>query len=604
MPSLTSNSTSTRAVKPALRALCAAVLIAAQALTPPVAHAQLLPGMGDGGEMTAAAERRLGDQIARELFRDSDYIDDPVIVEYVQDIWKRLLAAARVRGELTPELDERFAWQIFLGRDNTINAFALPGGYLGLNLGLVAVIGSRDELANVLGHELSHVTQRHIARIMSREAKQMPLMIAGMVLGMLAAMKSRSGDAGSAMLMGSQAYAMQSQLAFSRDMEREADRIGFGVMTQAGYDPRGAEAMFEKLQFAARLNDNGSYPYLRSHPMDTERIADMQGRFQFRDMNLGKPGVVVDPVQGSAAPAAAAGATLVAPPTTTTATTATTTTTTTTTTATASATGSAATPSLPPVVVKSGPASTRAAPVPMTPGLPLVMDHAMISARARVLTRPGVDVLRQWVEAGSGSDFSKSTPAQQAGLLYAAALSANELKDFKAARGFSDRLVVRTAGDAPASRLARLLSAEIEIDAGNPAKAASLLNFKAKERPEMLLAAEAAVATRNPAPMVPVLRDYTALQPRDATAWRALSSLYNAQDDPVRAIRADAEANVAILDYAGARDRYKAAQELSRNLAQRGAPNAVDHYEASIIDTRARAVDALVKQQADEPPLK
>ena len=585
MPSLTSNSRS----KPVLRALCAAVLIAAQALMPPVARAQLLPGMGDGGEMTASAERRLGDQIAREIYRDTDYIDDPVIVEYVQDIWQRLLAAARVRGELTPELDERFAWQIFLGRDSTINAFALPGGYLGLNLGLVAIIGSRDELATVLGHELSHVTQRHIARIMSRDAKQMPLMIAAMVIGMLAAMKARNGDAGNAMLMGSQAYAMQSQLAFSRDMEREADRVGFGVMTQAGYDPRGAEAMFEKLQFAARLNDNASYPYLRSHPMDTERIADMQGRFQFRDMNAAKPGVIVDPVQGGA-PAA---------PTTTPSTTAAATTTTT-----AGAASSSATPTLPPVVVKSGPTAARAAPVPMTPGLPLVMDHAMISARARVLTRPGVDVLRQWVEAGSGSDFTKSTPAQQAGLLYAAAFSANELKDFKASRALSDRLVTRTAGDASASRLARLLAIEIELDAGNPTKATSLLNAKPKDRPEMLLAVQAAVATRNPAPMVPVLRDYTALQPRDATAWRALSSLYNAQGDPVRAIRADAEANVAILDYAGARDRYKAAQELSRNLSARNAPNALDHYEASIIDTRARAVDALVKQQAEEPPLK
>ena len=84
--------------------------------------------MGDGGEMTASAERRLGDQIARELYRDPDYIDDPVLVEYVQDIWQRLLAAARLRGDLTPELDERFAWTVLLGRDRSINAFALPGG--------------------------------------------------------------------------------------------------------------------------------------------------------------------------------------------------------------------------------------------------------------------------------------------------------------------------------------------------------------------------------------------------------------------------------------------------------------------------------------------
>ena len=160
-----------------LRRLCAGLLIAAQIALPFRAQAQQLPGMGDGGEMTASAERHLGDQIARELYRDPDFIDDPVLVEYVQDIWQRLLAAARVRGELTPELDERFAWTVLLGRDRTINADALPGGYLGLNLGLLAVVGSRDELATVLGHELSHVTQRHIARIMTKQSQQLPLML-------------------------------------------------------------------------------------------------------------------------------------------------------------------------------------------------------------------------------------------------------------------------------------------------------------------------------------------------------------------------------------------------------------------------------------------
>jgi predicted Zn-dependent protease len=520
-----------------LRSLCASVLIACQMLAPTAARAQLLPSMGDGGEMTAAAERRLGDQIARELYRDTDFIDDPVIVEYTQEIWQKLLAAARVRGELTPELDERFAWQVLLGRDASINAFALPGGYLGLHLGLVGVIGSRDELATVLGHELSHVTQRHIARMMDRNARNTPLMLAAMALGLLAAAKSKSGDAGQAVLMGSQAYAMQSQLSFSRDMEREADRVGFGVMTQAGFDPRGAASMFEKLQFAARLNDNSSYPYLRSHPMNTERIADMQGRFQFRNTATASPG-------GTAAPNV----------------------------------------------------------VTATPGMVLAMDHAMIASRARVLARPGSDVLRQWVEAGSSGEAAKAAPAQQAGMLYAAALSASELRDVKAARAMVERLVARTANDGAASRLARLLSAEIELAAGNSAKAASLLNVKAKDRPEMLLAAQAAVATRHPAPMLAPLRDWTATHPRDATAWRALGSLYGAAGDAVQAIAADAEANVAILDYPGARDRYKAAQELSLKLAREGKP--VDYFAASIIDTRAREIDALVRQQAEEPPLK
>jgi predicted Zn-dependent protease len=507
---------------PALRAICASVLIAAQAMLPIPATAQMqqiLPGLGDGGEMTASAERSLGDQIARELYRDTDYIDDPVIAAYVQEIWQRLLTAARARGELTPELDERFAWTVLLGRDRNINAFALPGGYLGLNLGLVAAVGSRDELATVLGHELSHVTQRHISRIMSKQGKQMPLMIAGLILGMIAASKSRSGDAGQAVIMGSQALFMQNQLSFSRDMEREADRIGFGVMTQAGFSPQGAAAMFEKLQYASRLNDNGSYPYLRSHPLTTERISDMQGRFQFR--------------------------------------------------------------------------------MDTAPALPLAMDHAMIASRARVLTRPGVDVLRLWIDSAGSGEFARSTPAQQAGTLYAAALAAKEMRDYKAARTLAERLVARTAEDPAAAKQARWLSAEIELAAGAPAKAAALLDARSKERPEMILAAEAATATRQPAPMIPVLRDWVAAHPRDATVWRALGNLYGAQNDTLRAVRADAEANVAILDYPAARDRFKAAQELVRKS---GGP--IDHYEASIIDTRARAVDVLVKQQAEEPPLK
>ena len=506
-----------RPIRRLLRTLCAALAIVAQLTLPAPASAQL-PGMGDG-EMTAAAERHLGDQIARELYRDPDYIDDPVVGEYVEDVWQRLLVAARTRGELTPELDERFAWTVLLGRDRTVNAFALPGGYLGVNLGLIAVVGSRDELATVLGHELSHVTQRHISRMMAKQNRQMPLMLAGMILGVIAASKSRNPDAGQAMMAGSQAAFMQNQLSFSRDLAREADRIGFGVMTQAGYAPQGAASLFEKLQYASRLNDNGSYPYLRSHPLTTERIADMQSRFQLQ--------------AGKTAP------------------------------------------------------------------LPLAMDQAMISARARVLTRPGVDVLRLWIDAASGGEFEHSSPAQQAGTLYAAALASSELCDFKGARALVQRLVTRTAGDAASARLARLLSAEIELAAGAAPAAAALLNPKAKDRPEMLLVAQVAVATHNPGPMVQPLRDWIAAHPRDATAWRTLSSLYGVQNEPVRAIRADAEANVVTLDYPAARDRLKAAQDMIRAGPRNGgAP--VDHYEASIIDTRARAVEALVREQAAE----
>jgi predicted Zn-dependent protease len=244
--------------------------------------ATALPLLGDGSEMSSNEERRLGDRIVRELYRDPDYFDDPVLADYVQGIWQPLLAAARLRGDLSSELEERFAWRILLGRDRSVNAFALPGGYLGLNLGLLAVVASRDELASVLGHELSHVTQRHISRLMTNNAKQTPWLIGAMILGALAASKGNSS--GEALMVGGQALSAQSQLNFSRDMEREADRIGFGVMTQAGFEAAGFVSMFDKLQQAARHNDSGAYPYLRSHPLTTERIADMHSR-----LPLGSP---------------------------------------------------------------------------------------------------------------------------------------------------------------------------------------------------------------------------------------------------------------------------------------------------------------------------
>lgn len=237
-----------------------------------------LPTLGDGADMSANAERRIGDNIARQIYRDPDYTDDPVLMEYVRSIWQRLMQAARLRGELAPELEEAFAWDVVLDRDRTVNAFALPGGYMGVNLGLLAVVTSEDELASVMAHELSHITQRHISRLTGQSSKQGPLLIAAMILGALAA--SRNPQAATAMIAGGQAVAIQGQLNFSRDMEREADRVGYGVLTQAGYAPEGFVTMFEKLQQANRFNDLGGFPYLRSHPMTTARIADMQARLQ------------------------------------------------------------------------------------------------------------------------------------------------------------------------------------------------------------------------------------------------------------------------------------------------------------------------------------
>lgn len=493
---------------PIRRAL--ALALAAALLVAPPAGAQL-PALGDTSEMTSSAERKLGERIARELYRDPDYIDDPVLVEYVQGIWQPLLAAARTRGELTGELDERFAWQVLLGKDRTINAFALPGGWLGLHLGLVSVTATRDELASVLAHELSHVTQRHISRLVTQQSQQAPWMLAAMILGALAA--SKAPQAAGAIMSGSQALAAQQQLNFSRDMEREADRIGLGILTAAGFEPQGAVSMFEKLTQAARLNDNGNYPYLRTHPMSTERAADMQSRQQL---------------------------------------------------------------------------STRG------PAQPTV-EHAMAAGRARVIANPGVDALRAAVAEADASSFSGLPRLRQAGVLYAATFAASRLRDATATTRLLARLEAVAAGDAAGQRLARLLGAEIAMGQGDARRVLGLVDLDSRRRPELLLGAQAQVQAGQAREAAQRLQTWVATQPRDATAWQLLSTAYAAQAQPLRAVRAEAEARVAQLDYTAALDRFKAAQDMVRKGAAGG-----DHIEASIIDTRARQVESLLREQALE----
>ena len=115
-----------------LAALALASVLAFGALPAAAQHQHTpLPSLGDAGLMGSADERRLGDEIARSLYRDQDWLDDAILSEYVDDIWQRLLAAARQRGELNAEMAERYAWRVLIGRNTTINAFALPGGYSG-----------------------------------------------------------------------------------------------------------------------------------------------------------------------------------------------------------------------------------------------------------------------------------------------------------------------------------------------------------------------------------------------------------------------------------------------------------------------------------------
>jgi predicted Zn-dependent protease len=236
------------------------------------AQAQLtLPDLGDSAQadFTPQMERKVGEQIMRQIRRDPDYISDPEIADYIQRIGQRIVA-------VTPEAKQDF--EFFVVRDPMVNAFAMPGGYIGVHSGLITTANSESEVASVLSHEVAHVTQRHLARQLQKQNQVSLMSMAGVVLGLLAA-RSNPGAAGAA-IVGAQALPAATFLAYSRDYEREADRIGFTYLQDSGYDVFGMPGFFERLQQSSRLYDNNAPAYLRTHPLTSDRIADMQNRVE------------------------------------------------------------------------------------------------------------------------------------------------------------------------------------------------------------------------------------------------------------------------------------------------------------------------------------
>jgi predicted Zn-dependent protease len=236
-----------------------------------IAQTDNLPRLGDAGsdELTPAAERRIGEAIMHQIRTDPAYSDDVEVVDYLNRLAATLTGAPSTAG---------FNFELFLVLDPSMNAFALPGGFIGVHSGLITAAQTESELASVIAHEIGHVTQRHIARMLSEQKLSSVAMMASMVLAALAARSSPQGAMGIAtMAMGAQ---QQKMLSFSRDAEREADRVGIDTLRQAGFDPNGMVAFFARLQKATRLYDGGAPAYMSSHPLTGERIADMQARVQ------------------------------------------------------------------------------------------------------------------------------------------------------------------------------------------------------------------------------------------------------------------------------------------------------------------------------------
>lgn len=253
-----------------------ACLISGTLLLQPIGlvHAQgyNLPNLGSAGDsmITPIQERQLGEQIMQEIRSDPTYLDDPETLEYLNKIGYRLVAASPA---------SRYTYNFFAIKDPSLNAFALPGGFIAVHSGLIIAAGTESELASVMAHEITHVGQRHIARMLEGQKSNLAMTLGSLIVAILAA-RAGSGDGAAAAVVGTQAAMAQNYLSFSRDAEREADRIGFSTLQKAGFDPKGMQDFFEKLDFNSRTYEgaHAAPAYLRTHPMTVDRMSEAQNR--------------------------------------------------------------------------------------------------------------------------------------------------------------------------------------------------------------------------------------------------------------------------------------------------------------------------------------
>lgn len=237
---------------------------------PPLLALEELPDIGDsaGTLISPEQEHRVGEAFLRDLRSQQAVIDDPEAEAYINALGHRLSSLAQ--GQTNP-------FTFFLVNSPVINAFAIPGGYIGVHAGLMLQTQSESELASVLAHEISHVTQRHAARTFEA-ASRLSLPSAVAMLGAIAlgVVNPAAGQAAlAAVTAGQQQYALN----FTRANEQEADRIGMQLLAQSGFNPQAMADFFERLQTANRYNDPANIPeFLRTHPVTTNRIAEARAR--------------------------------------------------------------------------------------------------------------------------------------------------------------------------------------------------------------------------------------------------------------------------------------------------------------------------------------
>jgi predicted Zn-dependent protease len=242
----------------------------AQGLAPVRADNITLPDLGDASATTISPsqERRLGEDFMRRARQSLAFVDDPELNDYVQALGQRLLANAQTSYS---------QFRFFMVNDSTINAFAVPGGFVGLNKGLVLATQTEAELASVVAHEITHVTQKHIPRLIA-ESQRATLPAFAAILASILLANAGHGAGAEAGIVATTATLAQQGINFTRQFEEEADRLGMTILARSGFDPQGMPAFFERLQTLNRHNETNLPEFLRTHPVTVNRIADARNR--------------------------------------------------------------------------------------------------------------------------------------------------------------------------------------------------------------------------------------------------------------------------------------------------------------------------------------
>ena len=235
----------------------------------PIALADDLPDLGDVSAtvLSPLQEKKIADQIMRDVLSSDEVVADPEINDYIQNLGLRLASNG-------PDKTQWF--NFFVVKDNSINAFAMPGGVVGVHTGLIIAAANESELAGVLGHEIGHVVQHHMARMLAQQKNDRIISMAGMALAILSARANPQLASGA--MMASSAGAVQKQLDYTRAHEREADRVGISILESAGFDTNAMSTFFETMQKGTRYVEGSAPTFLRTHPITSERIADVRAR--------------------------------------------------------------------------------------------------------------------------------------------------------------------------------------------------------------------------------------------------------------------------------------------------------------------------------------